>query len=147
MVSGRIVWRRLWWVGLLAVSVSLIVNLLIRTIGIALFHLSPAFGPLGVIPIVFWSIVAGVGAVLVFALVGRFSRNPIPLFLIIAIIVYCATFYPDYLLLFADLPMFAGATIYSVGTLLTMHLAEAAITVCILILLGFERKSKNKKVH
>jgi len=145
MVSGRITWRRLWWVGLLAIIVSLLVNLLIRTIGFAVFNLSPTFGPLGIIPIAFWSIIMGIGAVLVFALVGRFSRNPVQLFLIIAIVVYCATFYPDYLLLFTNLPVFAGATPYSIGTLLAMHIVEAAIMVCMLILLGVERKPKSKK--
>jgi hypothetical protein len=143
MFTGRSTWRRLRWVGPLTIVVSLISNLILRMIGIAIFHISPKFAPLGIGPVVFWSVVTGIGAVLVFALVGRFSQNPIPLFLIIAFVVYLVTFYPDYLVLFSNPPVFPGTNFYSVATLLSMHVVEAAITMCMLMMMGLERKSKD----
>ena len=76
MFSGRVTWSRLWWVGLVAIGASLVVNLLIRAISMAIFKLPTDFTPLSIGPVVFWSVIAGVGAVVVFWLVGRFSRNP-----------------------------------------------------------------------
>jgi len=143
MLIGRVTWRRLRWVGPLTIVVSLLSNLILRVIGIALFHLSPKFAPLGIGPVVFWSVITGIGAVLVFALVGRFTQNPIPLFLIIAFGVYIATFYPDYLVLFSNPPVFPGTNFYSVATLLSMHVVEAAIMMCMLTGMGLERKSKD----
>ena len=143
MFTGRVTWRRLRWVGPLAIVVSLISNLVLRSIGIALFHLSPKFGPLGIGPVVFWSVVTGIGAVLVFALVGRFTEKPIPPFLILAFIVYFATFYPDYLVLFSNPPIFPGTNFYSVATLLSMHVMEAIITICLLTVMGLERNSED----
>ena len=143
MYTGHVTWRRLRWVGPLTIIVSLIANLLLRVIGIAIFRLSPKFAPLGIGPVVFWSVVTGIGAVLVFALVGRFKENPIPTFLIIAFSVYLATFYPDYLVLFSNPPVFPGTNFYSVATLLSMHVIEAAIMMCMLTVMGLERESKD----
>lgn len=143
MFIGRVTWMRLRWVGPLTIVVSLSANLILRMIGIAIFHFSPKFAPLGIGPVVFWSVVTGIGAVLVFALVGRFTENPIPLFLMIAFGVYVATFYPDYLVLFSNPPVFPGTNFYSVATLLSMHVVEAAITMCMLTGMGLERKSKD----
>ncbi len=142
MFTGRVTWRRLRWVGPLTIVISLISNLILRSIGIALFHLSPKFGPLGIGPVTFWSVVTGIGAILVFALVGRFTEKPIPPFLILAFIVYLVTFYPDYLVLFSNPPIFPGTNFYSVATLLSMHVVEAAITMCLLVTIGLERKSE-----
>jgi hypothetical protein len=114
-------------------------------IGISIFHIPSAFGPLGVGPVVFWTIVMAVGAIIVFALIGRFVQNPIPLFIIVAFIVYIVAFYPDCLILFANPPYFPGTSFYSVGTLFSMHAIEAIISICILILNGFEPESKGQR--
>ena len=145
MVSKRITWKRLWRVGLLTIVASLVSNLILRMIGISIFHISSTFAPLGIGPVVFWSVVMAIGAVLVFALVGRFSQNPISLFIVIAFTVYILTFYPDYLVLFANPPVFRGTTFYAIGTLLSMHVIEAIICICILTLMGFEPESKDQK--
>lgn len=142
MFSERITWRRLWRVGLLTVGTSLVANLILRFIGVNLFHVIPAFGPLGIGPVVFWTVVMGTGAVLVFALIGRFSNNPIPLFIFVSFAVYIATFYPDYLVLFSNPPVFRGTTFYAIMTLLSMHVVQAIICMCLLTLMGFEPESK-----
>jgi hypothetical protein len=143
MFSKRITWRRLWRVGLLTIGVSLVTNLTLRVVGIALFHIPSAFAPLGIGPVVFWTVVMAVGAILVFALIGRFSRNPIPLFTIIAFSVYIVAFYPDYLVLSANPPVFPGTSFEAVATLLSMHVVEAIINICILTQAGFEPKGKD----
>ncbi len=147
MFTGRITFRRLLWVGPLAIVISLVVNLIIRAIALGVYKLSPAFSPMGIGPVAFWSIATGIGATLVFWLVGRYAHNPIPVFLIIAIIVYLATFYPDFYILFRNPPAFPDTSIATVGTLLLMHLVEAMITICILIMLGFDRSVQARPKH
>lgn len=124
------------------VLISLAVNLLIRAISFAVFKPSPAFAPLGIGPVCFWSIVLGAGAVLVFGLVGPYSRNPGPVFLVIGILVYLAAFIPDLLINFINPPPFRGTTPTAVNTLLVMHAIKASITICLLLLLGFDRDMK-----
>ena len=142
MFTGRITFRRLRWVGPLVVGISLIVNLIVRAISFVRFKPSSAFTPLGIAPVCFWSIVLGSGAVLVFGLVGRFSRNPISLFLVIALLVYLAAFIPDLIIIFTNPPPFPGTNPAGVETLLVMHAVEACITVCLLLFLGFDREAK-----
>ncbi len=142
MFTGRVTFRRLRWVGPLVVAIALVVNLLIRAISFALFKPSSAFTPLGVAPVSFWSIVLGIGAVVVFGLVGRFSRRPFSAFLTIALIVYLAAFVPDLLIISINPPPFPGTNPTGVGTLLAMHAIEAAITICLLLFLGFDRSAK-----
>ena len=145
MFSERITWKRLWRVGLLTVVASLVSNLVLRVIGISIFHIPSAFAPLGIGPVVFWTVVMALGAVLVFALIGRFAQSPIPLFITVAFTVYIVAFYPDYLVLSANPPYFPGTSFYSVGTLLLMHVIEAIISICILTLIGFEPEKKDQE--
>ncbi len=142
MFQGRITFHRLRWVGPLAVLISLAVNLLIRTISFAVFKPSSAFTPLGIGPIFFWSILLGAGAVLVFGLVGRYSRNPAPLFLVIGLLVYLVAFVPDLLIISINPHPFQDTTPTAVNTLLAMHVAETSIILCLLLLLGFDRNAK-----
>jgi Family of unknown function (DUF6069) len=145
MFSKRLTWKRLWRIGLLTIVASLVANLTLRMVGIAIFHIPSAFAPLGIGPVVFWTVVMAVGAILVFALIGRISQNPIPLFTFVAFSVYIVAFYPDYLVLSASPPVFPGTTFDSVGTLLSMHVVEAIINICILTQAGFEPEGKDQK--
>ena len=145
MFTGQVTLRRLRWLGPLVVVISLAVNLLIRALSLAIFKPSSAFSPLGIGPVSFWSIVLGCGAVIVFGLVGRFSSNPTLTFLIIALIVYIAAFVPDLVIISSNPPPFLGTTPIAVGTLLAMHAIEAAITICMLLLLGFDKNAARGK--
>ncbi len=139
MFSGRVTWSRLWWVGLIAIGASLVVNLIIRGLAMAIYNLPTDFAPLSIGPVIFWSIVAGSGAVVVFWLVSRFSRNPSRNFLLIAFLVYLATFYPDWFILSGGFHPFKDTNPYTVGALITMHAAEAIIMICVLLFLGFDK--------
>lgn len=77
--SGWISFGRLLWVGPLAIVAAVAVNVVIRTVAVALFGLT-GFVPLTPGPTILFTVVGVLGAVVVFALVARFSRRPIRLF-------------------------------------------------------------------
>jgi len=70
------------------------------------------------------------GAVLVYALVGRFSKKPVRTFLIISVIFLVISFLPDIAVAFAAL--LGGGWPYSI-TLMIMHIVAGTITVLMLI--------------
>ena len=131
--------RRLCLVGGLAVVISTAVNLIIRGIAVIWLKISPQFGPIGIGPVIFWSVVSGIGAILVFYLVTRRASRPLPMYVLIAFIVYLCTFIPDALLLSRNPPIFPGTTAAAVLVLMSMHAAEAAIMILTLILAGIPK--------
>jgi uncharacterized protein DUF6069 len=70
------------------------------------------------------------GAVLVFALVGRFAKNPVRTYLIIAAIFLVISFLPDLAAVSAPFP--GAGWPYSI-TLMIMHVMAGFITVSMLI--------------
>jgi hypothetical protein len=124
--TGRVALGRLLWVGPLAIIASAIANALLQQIAAALLRPDPAFLPLSFGPPIFFTVVGVLGAVIVFALVARFARDPIPLFRRIALVVLIVSFVPDVLMLFANTP---GATVANVVVLMLMHVVAWAITV------------------
>ncbi|MBV9257240.1 MAG: hypothetical protein JO215_04370 [Ktedonobacteraceae bacterium] len=128
--------RRLSLVGGLAIVASTIVNLIIRIIALTWLNVSPEFAPIGIGPVIFWSIIGGIGAVLVFYLITRLSRQPLPVYVIIAFLVYVCTFIPDEILLSRNPPIFPGTTAEAVVVLMAMHAAEATIMLLTLVLAG-----------
>ncbi len=128
--------RRLRFVGGLAIVVSTVVNLIIRSIAITWLKISPGFAPIGIGPVIFWSVVAGSGAVLVFYVVTRRTKQPLPMYMLIAFMVYVCTFIPDALLLSRNPPFFPGTTATAVIVLMSMHAAEGAILLLTLVLAG-----------
>jgi Family of unknown function (DUF6069) len=132
--------RRIFSVGAVAIIASILVNLGIKGIAGLWFHPSPSFIPLSVGPIIFWSVVCGLGAVLVFALVVRRSIQPVLVYTLIAIGVYVLTFIPDGLLLFSNPSIVPGTTVYAVLSLMAMHAAEAIIMLLTLVILAGRSK-------
>ena len=132
--------RRIFSVGAIAIVVSALVNLGIKSLAGLWFHPSPHFMPLGIGPVIFWSVVCGIGAVLVFALVVRRSSQPVLVYTFMAIGVYLLTFIPDGLLLFSKLPVIPGITVYDVLSLMAMHAAEAGIMLLSFVILAERSK-------
>ena len=126
----RISFRRLLWVGPLAVLASVIANVLVSITAVALLCISPEFDPLHVGPVIGFTVVGVLGAVLVFALVARFSRRPVRLFRRIALVVLLLSFMPDLSLLNAS--PYAGTTVQSVIALMLMHVVAWLISVSLL---------------
>ncbi len=124
--GGRFSAGRLLWVGLLAVLAAVVVNLIIRTFAVVAFGLS-GFLPLAVGPTVVFTVVGVLGAVAVFALVARFAREPVRLFVRVAFVVLLLSLVPDVLLLLAG--SVPGTTVAGVLALMAEHVATWAIAV------------------
>ena len=120
----RIAFGRLWWVGLLTIIAAVVVNTLILVLAKALFPVAPTFLPLQMYFLPF-TVFGSLGAIIVFALLGRFARRPISTFRRTVWIVLLVTFIPD--LLVGFLRPYPGTTPLEVGTLMLMHLATAMI--------------------
>jgi uncharacterized membrane protein YeaQ/YmgE (transglycosylase-associated protein family) len=124
------VFGRLWWVGLLLILVAVAVNSFIALGARLLFSVAPTFQPLqpqGFIPS---TVIGVVGAIIVFALLVRWTRQPIRLFQRIAVSVLLVSLIPDLLLPFVGI--YPGTTLPEVGALLLMHLATGFICLATL---------------
>jgi hypothetical protein len=114
-------------VGLLAIVAATIVNVLIGYLAVTCLDISNLFSPLkGYGTIVPLTVIGVAGATVVYALVTRYSRSPMRLFLRVAVAALALSFVPDILLLVFSAP---GATPISVGVLLLMHVAAFLISV------------------
>jgi len=121
--------RKIWYIGPLTVLASILGVLIVRLVAVAILQPNPTPISLGWrMPIVFTFVLCA-GAVLVFALVARFAKNPIRTYQIIAFIVLVLSFFPD--VGFANSPM-PGANWPNAIALMIMHVAAWAITVSML---------------
>jgi hypothetical protein len=132
----RVSYRRLLWVGPLAIVASVIANQIVHLLALSLFNISPDFPPLQFGPPIMFTIMGVLGAVIVYAIVGRLSRRPIRLFRVIALIALVLSFIPDIGLLTSN--MLPGTSLIAVGTLAVMHIVAWAITVWMLTTLARE---------
>ena len=123
--------KRLWVAGLTGLVGSLIATLAIRSSALAALDIPAEFPPLaGPGPTIFFTTVASVGAVGVFAAVRRYGNRPVHLFRWIAVAVLLASFVPDlWLLTEGAASAFPGATPAEVGSLMMMHVVAAAVIV------------------
>ena len=137
MSTSSIQLKKLWTVGPLTVLAAIVGVLIVRAI--ALMVLTPPFAPglkMILIPIVL-TLVLCTAAVVVFALVGRFAKNPIRTYIIISAVFLVISFLPD--IAIASAPMPGAGWPYSI-TLMIMHVVAGFITVYMLIKLTAENK-------
>ena len=125
--TERVVFSRLLWVGPLAILASVVANVLLQQIAVAVLQPDPAFMPLTLPPPILFTVVGVLGAVIVYALVGRFSRQPVRLFRRIALVTLVVSFIPD--ILMAITGFNPGTTVANVAVLILMHIVAWAITV------------------
>ena len=135
MATSSIQLKKLWWVGPLTVLAAVIGVLIVRVIAMAI--IPPPYAPgLAMIMVpIFLTVVLCAGAVLVFALLGRFAKNPVRLFIIISSVFLVISFLPD-----LAVPSMAGSMpganwSYAI-TLMIMHVVAGFITVYMLIKLS-----------
>jgi hypothetical protein len=127
-LSGeRIAWGRLWLMGLFAIVAAVVVNVLVDVLALSLLPIPAMFMALRSPIYIIYTVIGAVGAVLVFALIARFSRRPIRLFHIVALIVLVISFGPDLWLL--TMPFASGV---GVGVLIAMHITTYAVMVGVL---------------
>jgi hypothetical protein len=128
--SSSIQLKKLWWVGPLTVLSAIVGVLIVRAIAMAI--LPPPYAPglaMIMLPIIL-TLVLCTGAVLVFALVGRFAKNPIRTYITIASIFLAISFLPDIAAVSAPMP--GAGWPYSI-TLMIMHVVAGFVTVSMLI--------------
>ncbi|MDQ3315765.1 MAG: DUF6069 family protein [Actinomycetota bacterium] len=121
---------RLARVGVVAVAVAVVTNVLIRTVAVSVFGIGEGFLPLGVGPTVLFTVWGMLGAVVAFGLILRFARRPVRLFRRVALVVLLISLVPDVLMLFSG--SMPGATVAGVVTLMVEHVASWAVAVGVL---------------
>ncbi|HUH99367.1 MAG TPA: DUF6069 family protein [Anaerolineales bacterium] len=129
MSASPIQLKKLWWLGPLTVLAAILGVLIVRSI--ARMLLPPPYAPglaMIMIPVVL-TFVLCTAAVLVFALVVRFARHPVPTFIIISGVFLFISFLPD--IAAASMPMPGAAWPYAL-TLMVMHVVAGLITVLML---------------
>ena len=130
MSTSTLQLKKLWWVGPLTVLSAIVGVLIVRILAVAILQPNPAPPGLGwIFPSVF-TLILCTGAVIVFALVGRFSKNPVRTFIIISSIFLVISFLPD--IAVASAPFPGAGWPYSI-TLMIMHVVAGVITVSMLI--------------
>jgi len=129
-MSSSIQLKKLWWVGPLTVLAAIIGVLIVRAI--AMLILQPPYAPglaMIMLPIML-TLILCTGAVIVYALVGRFAKNPIRTYIIISSVFLVISFLPD--IAVASAPFPGAGWAYSI-TLMVMHVVAGFITVYTLI--------------
>jgi hypothetical protein len=130
VASTKVELKRLFWVGPLTVLASVVGVLIVRVVGVAIVHPSPSFPHLAWAPPIALTALLVIGAVLVFALVARFSKRPLRTYFIVSVVILILTFIPD-----AAEPIYGlvpAATWPNAAILMVMHLVAWAITVTLL---------------
>ena len=123
---GRSFIGRLTWVGVLSLVAATALNVLIGYVAATFLEISRMFSPLnGYGTIAAYTAIGVAGAIVVYVLVTRYSRNPMRLFLRVAVAALALSFVPDILLLVFT----PGATLISVGVLMLMHVAAFLVSV------------------
>jgi hypothetical protein len=125
--------RRLLWVGPLAVFASVIGVLIVRMIAVAILQPNPQPMSLSWGPPIIFTVVLVAAAVVVFALVARFIKNPIRTYQMIALVVLILSFLPDVAYAGSQMP---GASWPVAIVLMIMHIVAWAICVPILVKLS-----------
>jgi hypothetical protein len=122
--------KKLWTVGPLTVLAAVIGVLIVRAIAMAI--LLPPYAPgLEMIMIsIVLTVVLCTAAVIVFALVARYAKNPIRTYIIISSVFLLISFVPD--IAAVSMPMPGAGWPYSI-TLMIMHVVAGFITVYMLI--------------
>ncbi len=132
MTAERVPAGRLLGVGVLAAVFSAVANAVVLAVA------SSLFGPVVIPPdeavtfgqVMAASVAGAVGAAVLFAVIGRFTRRPMRAFWGIAAVGLLLSFLPIAL---------AGAAGSSAGTLALMHVVATAINVDLLTRLGRKR--------
>lgn len=129
-IDKRIEGYPLWITATVATILSVIANILVL---FTTKPLAPDFMSLTPMPVIFWTVLAVVGAMGVFALTRKYSKSPTNTFIRISWIVFLLSFLMDIPLFFFDIEFFAGATTRGIITLMIMHVVVFVITVPLLV--------------
>lgn len=120
--------RRILPVGLAAIAITVVANVLVRAVGQAIFEIDDAFDPLAtVFPTVMASVVYMLLAVGVFAVLVRYVARPLRFFRLVAVVALVLSYLPLLAQWSAE-----GASAGAITTLGAMHLVGFAAAVGLL---------------
>ena len=128
--SDQVAYSRLLWAGPLAIVAAVVVNIIIQQIAVAVLQPDPQFMPLTLGAVSTFTVMGMLGAVIVYAVLGRVSRRPVALFRRVALIALVVSLIPD--ILMAITRFIPGTTTPNVIVLMIMHVATWAVAVGIL---------------
>jgi apolipoprotein N-acyltransferase len=124
-------------VGLGTVIASVLANVLFYHLAGLVVAYDPTFPPLASVGgTIFFTVVPAVVAVLLHALLVRFTRRPERIFLAISAVVFVVTLIPD----LTYIPTVPGATVAQTTILVLMHVIAAGVIVGMLTTLGRARR-------
>lgn len=126
-LPGRVDYRRLVWVGPLVIVAGMIANTMLQWLAVTILQPDPSFVPFtGIAPAVF-TFFALLAAVLVYAVIGRLSKEPIRRFKQVALAVLVLSLIPDFMMVIIG--FISGTTAANVFFLVLMHVVAWAIAV------------------
>ncbi len=125
--TERVAFSRLLWVGPLTILAAIVANIIIQQIAVAVLQPDPAFIPLTFAAPIAFTLIGVLGAVIVYAVIGRVSRQPVQLFRRVALVTLVVSFIPDILMLITGFN--PGTTAANVAVLMLMHVVAWAIAV------------------
>lgn len=135
--TGTIELRTLRWVGPLTIVTATLVNLGIRALAVAFFGVPDSFTLLQPVAVVGSTIVFLALAVAAFVVVSRFSRRPVRVYRILALIALLVSYLNPIMALSHMFPA-PGMNVNIFWTMIALHTATALITVVMLTRLALE---------
>lgn len=120
----------LWKTTLIAGAASIAANLVVLYFT---KPLAPDFMSLSIMPVILWTVIATLGAAIVFALTRKYAEKPARTFVRISWLAVFLSFFMDIPLFFVDIPFFAGATTGGLIALMSMHVIAFMIIVPTLV--------------
>jgi len=132
VATSRLPFTRVLLAGVIAIVLSVIANLVVRWLGMLVASVPADFVPLATFqPTIIYTTLFLVVATLIFALINRFTSNPIRVWYIVAPIGLLVSLLPDVLLLVnpSGIPQVGTATTGAVLILMAMHLVGFVITM------------------
>jgi len=122
--SQRIDWGRFSLVGLGTIVAAIVATVVVYFIGSALVGYNPQFVVLSnVSPTIIFTVVPAAVAVVLYAILMRFTANPARVFTIIAVVVLILSLIPD----ITYIPTVPGASGPQTAVLMVMHIVAAVL--------------------
>lgn len=134
--SRHISWGRYALVGLATIVAAVLANLVVYYIGSAIIGYNPNFVVLSTNGgTIIFTLVPAIVAVLLYAILLRFTRQPERIFVIISVIVFIVTLIPD----FTYIPTVPGSSTPQTAILVLMHVVAAVVITWMLTKLSRPR--------
>jgi Family of unknown function (DUF6069) len=124
----RVALRRLWWIAPLTIVLAALANLMISFLGVSFFGVPSTFPLLQPGPVIASTVVFLLLATVAFIVIGRFSRHPIRVYRLVALVAVVLSFLNPIAALAGWFPA-PGMNLNIFWTMIAMHIISAIITV------------------